>query len=120
MKYNAFLESIQKNYALLWCNSTVAGSAAYRELTEILDKMIDIWLVSKKSRYIRQSITYRLIGCLADNFLMTDSINVQGGDKSDRKDAILRYISANYFRMITLKEMADYSYMTQTAFSKYF
>ena len=121
MKYNAFLESVQRNYALLWCNSAAAGSAAYHELRSILDEMIDIWLVSKKSRYIRQSVTYRLIGCLAENFMMTaDGADEQAGDKNARKDAMLRYISANYFREITLQEMADNSYMTQSAFSKYF
>ena len=121
LEYSAFLESVQRNYAILWCNSAAAGSAAYRELTEILDEMIDIWLVSKKSRYIRQSITYRLIGCLADNFMLSaDSTDMQSGGSSARKDAMLRYIGANYFREISLQEMAEYFYMTQSAVSKYF
>ncbi len=120
LKYYDLLENLQKDFVLLWCNSSMTVSAGYGELVQILDDMIDAWVVTEKGVYVRKSLYYKLVGCLADHFLVTENKGALHGQDNFRRDAMLQYINANYFRSLTLKELADRMYMSESAFSKYF
>lgn len=120
LNYRELLEDIQSDFALFWCNSAVSDSNDYGELTGILDEILEVWKLKKGGSYTKKSLYYKLIGCLAEHFLVTGMENQWTRRSKFEREEMLQYMNSNYFRPITLKEMADKVYMSETAFSKYF
>ncbi|MBS5521704.1 MAG: helix-turn-helix domain-containing protein [Clostridiales bacterium] len=120
ISYRELLEDLQSDFALFWCNSAVSDSGEYRVLAEILDEILETWGINEPGNYLKKSIYYKLIGCLSEHFLVTGMENRWSRKSKFEREELLSYMNANYFRSITLKEMADRVYMSETAFSKYF
>lgn len=118
--YRELLEDLQSDFALFWCNSAVSDSREYRRLSEILDEILGAYTVYNAGTYMKKSLYYKLVGCLAEDFLVTGMENQWSKKSRFEREEMLQYMNANYFRSITLKEMADKLYMSETAFSKYF
>lgn len=120
LEYRPLLEDLGSDFALFWCNSAVSDSDEYRMLTSILDEILDVWKVSESENYMKKSLYYKLVGCLAEHFLVTGMENQWSRKSRFEREEMLQYMNANYFRPVTLKEMADKMYMSETSFSKYF
>lgn len=118
--YRELMEDLQSDFALFWCNSAVNDSAEYRKLSGILDEILAAWRNSETGNYTKKSLYYKLVGCLADHFLVTGMENRWSRKSKFEREELLQYMNTNYFRPITLKEMADKVYMSETSFSKYF
>ncbi|WP_346698900.1 helix-turn-helix domain-containing protein [Catenibacillus scindens] len=120
LDYSELLEDLSKDFALFWCNSAVNDSGEYKILSGILDEILDSYEVSEAGNYMKKSLYYKLVGCLAEHFLVTGMSDQWSRKSNFEKEEMLQYMNANYFRPVTLKEMADKVYMSETAFSKYF
>lgn len=118
--YRELLEDLQSDFALFWCNSAVSDSRDYQGLSAILDEILGAYTVYNAGNYMKKSLYYKLVGCLAEDFLITGMENQWSKKSRFEREEMLQYMNANYFRPITLKEMADKLYMSETAFSKYF
>ncbi len=118
--YRELLEDLQCDFALFWCNSAVSNSREYQVLTGILDEILGAYKVYEAGTYMKKSLYYKLVGCLAEDFLVTGMENQWSRKSRFEQEEMIQYMNANYFRPITLKEMADRLYMSETAFSKYF
>ena len=120
LDYGELLEDLSRDFALFWCNSAVTDSGEYKILSGILDEILESYEVSEAGNYMKKSLYYKLVGCLAEHFLVTGMSDQWTRKSNFEKEEMLQYMNANYYRPITLKEMADKMYMSETAFSKYF
>ena len=120
LDYRKLLEDLESDFALFWCNSAVSNSAPYQLLSSILDEILEVWKLQESGNYIKKSLYYKLVSCLAEHFLVTGMENQWSRRSKFEREEMIQYMNANYFRPITLKEMADRVYMSETAFSKYF
>ena len=113
--YRELLEDLQCDFALFWCNSAVSNSREYQVLTGILDEILGAYKVYEAGTYMKKSLYYKLVGCLAEDFLVTGMENQWSRKSRFEQEEMIQYMNANYFRPITLKEMADRLYMSETA-----
>ena len=120
LKYDELLWDLSRDFVLFWCNSVVSDSSEYEMLAGILDEILNAWEMTQAGNYLKKSLYYKLVGCLAEHFLVTGMENQWSRKSNFERDELLQYINSNYYRPITLKEMAERLYMSETAFSKYF
>lgn len=120
LDYRELLEDLERDYALFWCNSAVNKSGEYRQLTGILEELLEAFTSAAAGTYIKKSMYYKLVACLADHFMLRDGAKTWAKDSSYERDRLLLYIQSNYYRSISLQELADRYDMSETVFSRYF
>lgn len=108
---------------LFWCNSVVDKNTAFEELRGIMKQIFNQYFnKSDQGALVLKSYYYQMLKVLAENFQVGSKyarfINRRDSTE-DRQEKIANYIAANYAKRISLKEMADYLYMSVPYLSKY-
>lgn len=108
---------------MFWCNTTVDRNEAYNEVREILDHILEhYYKKNDRGELYLNSLYYRLLHVLTSNFMVkADDIRVNFGNTQDyiRVRYIQNYIQANYHMQISLNDLAEQLYLSNTYLSKY-
>ena len=101
------------------CNTVAYSNANYDYLRVIVGNLLSECAVDmEKMTFMKKSWLYNLVNCLVEYFLFGN--NEIKMDDDTRVERILEYINANYAKTLTLKEMAELTYMVPASFSRYF
>lgn len=115
-----YMESMQ---LLFWCNSVADKNAAYAELREALDKILNRYFEKdEKSALDLQALYFQATHILTSNFLVhANDMRLNLNDSQDRLRVrqIQSYIQANYQSQISLNELAKQLYLSNAYLSKY-
>jgi Beta-xylosidase len=124
ISYQMLGHLLQNNFILFWCNSVIDKNESYIEIRRIIKLMLNQYF-EKKNRGIiyLNSLFYELLHILTTNFLMNNydkRFITEKKDKSDnRLDEIVNYIRLNYNRPISLNDLANKLYLSNSYLSKY-
>lgn len=118
--YTMLLEYQNTKLVFFYCNSAVEKHEKYVGLRSIMGNLLSECAVNMdKMTYMKKSQVYRLLHYLVQYF-MSDHISDNSGGDDVRVEKMLQYINANYNKMLTLGEMAEFMYMAPSSFSRYF
>lgn len=123
ISYSAVKNLLNRNVILFWCNSTAEPNEIYKEVREIIIQIFGEHVKeSVEDKIYLNSLYYKLLSILSGNFLLTDK-NIQYADKhsdsAERVQRIFDYVHLNYKNPISLKEVADYLFLSPTYLSKF-
>lgn len=81
--------------------------------------------LSESSGFKRIELLFKILGILALNaesqaLSITSGTEPSAPNKSDRLEKVFRYITKNYYRDITINEIAEVANLTQSAFCHFF
>lgn len=126
LSYSKISKLLGDGTILFWCNSAMDSNKAYDELRIVISRIFNLFLQDEKGqrngRIYMYSLHYRMLSILAGNFLLTDQDMRYGSkrrDQDDRVNEIFSFIRMNYTRNISLKDIADQLYLSETYISKY-
>lgn len=111
---------------LFWCNSAIDNNKAYDELRDVIARIFNLFLREEKGqghgKIYLYSLYYQMLSILTGNFLLTDQdmrYDSKKREKDDKVNEIFSYIRMNYRRNISLKDIAEQLYLSETYISKY-
>ncbi|MGN1193345.1 MAG: helix-turn-helix domain-containing protein [Dorea sp.] len=126
LSHSKISELLGNNTVLFWCNSTLDQNKAYDELHFVISRIFNQFLKDEKGqekgKLYLNSLYYQMLAILTGNFLLTDKdarYEREKGEKDDRVQEIFSYIRMNYRRNISLHDIADQLYLSETYISKY-
>lgn len=112
-----------QRHTIFWCNSTLDKSSAYDEVRKVIKGIVNIFFHQKgagKIHLIGQY--YEILYLMTKYFLVSDidtfkeqSITVEEA----RLEKITEYVSENFQNKISLSELAEQMYLSETYLSKY-
>ena len=115
--------SIDKELFLIWCNSAVDKSRDFTGLRQELKCLIKHCLEKKKTDLYYQGKLYQILYQLTEHYLVTNE-DVRYQEQISRNEEriwqILSYIHENYNKDITLNELSDHLYLTNSYLSRFF
>ncbi|MBO5998861.1 MAG: helix-turn-helix domain-containing protein, partial [Lachnospiraceae bacterium] len=119
--YSYLKQMLQRNTVSFWCNSTVGDSEAYKDLRRILnDIAADQAAKRGEDNFQLQSLEYRLLNCLSENFLSVREDVFEYEVKDERIKDTIDYLNENYMNMLSVNMLASRVYMSESAFSRLF
>ncbi|WP_099469759.1 GH39 family glycosyl hydrolase [Konateibacter massiliensis] len=118
--YFMLVKALKRDFIMFWCNSAINEDKDYAELCNILNQMLREYAVCREEEsFMMKSLSYCMLESLTKNFLVQSEGTWT--DNEDEKTArILQYINNHYGRAITLSELANQFYMSDSSFSRYF
>ncbi|SCP98457.1 Beta-xylosidase [Anaerobium acetethylicum] len=124
ISYQMLNQLLKTNLLLFWCNSVIDKNEAYEEIRRIIRQMLNQYFEKKDRGMIYlNSLYYELLHVVTSNFLMSSSDKRFFSEKKDkydnRLDEIINYLRANYNRPISLNDLADKLYLSNSYLSKY-
>lgn len=123
ISYEKICELLEKKLILFCCNSVTDKNEAYTEMRNLITQIFNQYLqTDANNRIYLQSLYYQLLHVLTSNFLLTEKdirFEVEKSDMEDRMSEIMQFIRSNYYRSITLQDLADKFYLTKSYLSKY-
>lgn len=121
LSYGHLLKFLRNRFIFFYCNSAAESGEKYDKLRNIINQLISEYAVSKDGpSLLAYSYLYQLEDYIAHYFMPADIRSVEKEDGAGRLEQMLQYINANYYRKITLQEMADFMYMIPSSFSRFF
>lgn len=123
IKYQLLSSYLNSNLFLFWCNSVMDNNESINKLRHILQSLLKLHLVNNgKLNFAHYSKLYRLLDVLVDDFLINNKdirFNEEKDKYSDRMQEILGYIQGNYSKQITLNELAENLYLSNSYLSRF-
>ncbi|MDY2939273.1 MAG: helix-turn-helix domain-containing protein [Fusicatenibacter sp.] len=126
LSYSKISELLDNHTVIFWCNSSLDQNKAYDELRFVISRIFYQFLNEEKGKkqgklYLN-SLYYQMLAILTGNFLLTEKdakYEQEKGDKDDRVQEIFSYIRMNFRHNISLHDIADQLYLSETYISKY-
>jgi len=109
------------DYVTFWCNSVVDRDTDYKDIREIIGKLMAEYSVNMDVLTFRKkALFYQMLDVLLNKYLIESKTKMEiiSGDEMFKK--VLQYIRENYWRQLGLGEVAAQAYMTNSTFSRYF
>ncbi|WP_238917163.1 helix-turn-helix domain-containing protein [Clostridium sp. YIM B02555] len=124
---NDFANNVMRGeQSLFLCNSSIDANENYNNIRKILSKIMYEYSI-KKNRYDFKvmSLLYDLIYLLDMNFTIVEeykmqTLEIKNSKHIERINSILTYIKQNYYKQISLQDVADAQYLTPEYLSKFF
>lgn len=124
---NDFFNNVMRGeQSLFLCNSSINENENYNDIRKILSKIMYEYSI-KKNRYDFKvmSLLYDLIYLLDINFTIVEeykmqTLEIKNSKHTERINNILTYIKQNYYKQISLQDVADAQYLTPEYLSKFF
>lgn len=117
--YYLLKKNIKKTPVRFRCNSVQEPEKEYSRLRYILEIILNHYAEGPES-FVIESLYYSLLEVLKKNFLSEDSASGADTEAGRKIKSILDYIQENYAMPLNLREMADRSFMSVSAFSRFF
>ena len=124
INYQMLNQLFNNNFLLFWCNSVIDKNEAFVEVRRIIKLILNQYFEKKESGIIYlNSLYYELLHILTSNFLMNSDDKRFYTEKKDKYDKrineIVNYMRANYNRPISLNDLAQKLYLSNSYLSKY-
>lgn len=118
--YGMILEHLDNKRMFFHCNCVIESDSRYGYVHGLLSRILSECAVNEAGMtFSIKSMMYGLLDYLTKYFLVDDTAGILS--KEDlRVEKMLLYLSANYQRQLSLREMADYLYMAPSSFSRFF
>ena len=121
-----FNSAMRGEQSLFLCNSSINESENYNDIRKILSKIMYEYSI-RENRYDFKimSLLYDLIYLLDMNFTIVEDykmqdLEIKNSKHTERINNILAYIKQNYYKQISLQDVADAQYLTPEYLSKFF
>lgn len=122
-----FFNSVMRGeQSLFLCNSSINENEKYNEIRRILSKIMYEYSIREHGYDFKiMSLLYDLIYLLNMNFTIVEdyiiqNIEIKNSKYTERINNILSYIKQNYYKQISLQDVADSQYLTPEYLSKFF
>lgn len=110
-----------RDYLTFWCNSVADNDADYKEIRDIIGKMMAEYSIDmEKLSFRKKSLFYQLFDVLLNKYMIESKTKIDVISDDALFNKILKYIRENYWRQLSLSEAASQAYMTNSTFSRYF
>ncbi|MFK3937986.1 helix-turn-helix domain-containing protein [Alkalihalobacillus sp. NPDC078783] len=122
INYKMLTGLMDEKKILFICNSSIEKTPNYLPLQSYIDSYLR---VSYENSYYKDvslnKLSYQLVEYLVQHFSVSynQSLSLDHKNKN-RKKEIEEYIKSNYYNGLSLKDLADYFYLSPTYVSKYF
>lgn len=121
--YTMLTEIFSGERLFFWCDSTEERSESYDKMRYYIRQIFNYYQTEEgQGIALKNSIYYQLIYLITTDFIVKkgmmqyDSLR---GIQDERLNEILTYIMTNYREQITLKDLADRLFLSNTYLSKY-
>lgn len=119
--YQLVSDVCESTYLLFWCDSTRGNNERYDELRDTLKQLLNHYLSTKRNSvdFGHIALCYRVMDLLSVHFL----VRADDEEQMDAENRILQinnYVRANYNRSISLAELADQLYLSESYLSRFF
>lgn len=108
---------------MFWCNTTVDKNDVYQDIRNLLDGIIERYLEQDdKNELYLESLYYKALYLLTSNFMVkADDSRLYAESTQDRIRVrqIQNYILSNYQSQISLNDLANKLYLSNSYLSKY-
>lgn len=126
IEYDFLNSAVKREQIIYVCNSSINKNNKYDDIRKMMFQIMYEYS-NKENKYELKmmSMLYKLIYLLNTNFLLTESeviqnIDIQNSKYDVRVNNILSYIKQNYYRQISLQDIANSQYLTPEYLSKFF
>lgn len=120
INYDSFLKASGLDYGMFWCNSTVSNDMECEKIRYILGQLLVAYAEDKTSYTLMfQSVYYRLLDELVKNFMLQYR-EKRKDEETFSDEEIIDFVQSSYNQPITLKQVADKAFMSESSFSRYF
>ena len=117
------VHTMETELFLVLCNSVADPAIDYENIRGILKDIVKHCLVKNKPDLYYQGKFYQLLYALTEHYLITSEdvrYRERVSKNEERIQQILSYIQENYNKDITLNELADKLYLTNSHLSRFF
>ncbi|CAM4445718.1 GH39 family glycosyl hydrolase [Paenibacillus typhae] len=121
LNYQRILSLLNAGKVFYLCNSSIEDKQEYATLQQLVKDILRTAGDPGSSGLEEQMGQLKLIDCLSRHFSVTYSKKDEGSRQSNnRRNEMEDYIQANYSRNISLKDLADFLYLSPPYVSKHF
>lgn len=121
--YHLLTEYMGSMQLLFWCNTTADKNNAYVQLRKLLDRILTRYFEKEdKSALYLNSLYFEAVYVLTSNFMVkTDDVRLNSENSQDRirLQEIQNYIQSNYQSQVSLNDLAEKLYLSNTYLSRY-
>ena len=121
--YPMMMEYMKTDQLLFWCNTVVDKDEAYKPLRKIMDQILNMYFEEmSEEKFHLHSLYYEMIYLLVSNFMVKISDNrIKNSENEEdvRIFEVKNYIQANYYKQISLNDLADKLHLSYAYLSKY-
>ncbi len=121
--YHVLTEYMGSMQLLFWCNTVADKNNAYGELRKLLDRILTRYFEKdEKSALYLNALYFETVYVLTSNFMVkTDDarINTENSQDRIRLREIQNYIQSNYQSQVSLNDLAEKLYLSNTYLSRY-
>ncbi len=121
--YHVLTEYMGSMQLLFWCNTTADKNNAYAQLRSLLDRILTRYFEKdEKSALYLSALYFETVYVLTSNFMVkTDDVRINSESSQDRirLQEIQNYIQSNYQSQVSLNDLADKLYLSNTYLSRY-
>lgn len=119
--YGMIAEQMNRYFINFWCNSLAGTDGEYHKLRYILNLLINEYKNSMgKETFLMKSMKYSLLECLTKDFAIEGNNCGTGTAGDDRVERMLRYVDKNLQGSVSLGEIAEELFMSESAASRLF
>lgn len=110
-----------RDYLTFWCNSVADRDTDYKDIREIIGKMMAEYAIDMEGMTFRKkALFYQLFDVLLNKYLIESKTKSDVLSDDEMFGSVLKYIRDNYWRQLSLSEAAAQVFMTNSTFSRYF
>ncbi|WP_310135478.1 GH39 family glycosyl hydrolase [Paenibacillus amylolyticus] len=123
LNYYKILELLHASKVFFLCNSSIGKKEDYVQVRKYLTNILKVHYENQVPNQINlNSLYYQLLDHFISHFSVTyNKGTVDGAYRGvERRNEIENYIEANYFKSISLKDLAEFLFLTPPYVSKYF
>ena len=121
--YHLLAEYMGSTQLIFWCNTTADKNTAYDQLRTLLDRILTRYFEKdEKSALYLNALYFETVYVLTSNFMIkTDDARLDLENSQDRirLREIQNYIQANYQSQVSLNDLAEKLYLSNTYLSRY-
>lgn len=123
INFSMLAEILGTNQILLWCNTVIDKNEAYKQLRDVLNRILNRYYEREKEGALYlNSIYYEAVYLLTSYFIVkADDSRLKDNDTPDssRIFEIQNYVQANYQKQLSLNDLAKQLYLSNAYLSKY-
>lgn len=121
--YHVLTEYMGSMQLLFWCNTVADKNNAYGTLRNLLDRILTRYFEKdEKSALYLNALYYETVYVLTSNFMVkTEDVRINSENSQDRMRLreIQNYIQSNYQSQVSLNDLAEKLYLSNTYLSRY-
>lgn len=121
VKMDMITKELGTDYVAFWCNSVADKNTDYRDIRQVISDLMAEYSVNMDMlTFKKKALFYQLLDILLNHYMIENKSKMDILTDDDMFQRVLKFIQDNYWRQLSLGEMAAQVYMTDSTFSRYF